>query len=138
MDTSTSNPPSVPGMALVVAALFAFAVIAGVVIFYRRPDLLSPRTGKVGTHTAAVQGDSGAEPLDQDGRLFYLLTEQGLQTSGPRDVTMNEAHHVCERVHAGESEAQIVQDIMAGSPEMSSQTAATFAEIATNVYCPQG
>ncbi|HVQ99692.1 MAG TPA: DUF732 domain-containing protein [Mycobacterium sp.] len=138
MDTSTPNPPSVPGIALVAAVLFGFAVIAGVVVFYRRPDLLAPRTGRTGTHTVAVQDGPGAEPLDQDGRLFYLLTEQGLQTSGARDVTMNEAHHVCERVHAGETEAQIVRDIMAGSPGMSAQTAATFTEIAVNVYCPQG
>ena len=125
-------------MALVAAVLFGFAVIAGVVIFYRRPDLLAPRTARTGTQAAAVQADPGSEPLDQDGRLFYLLTEQGLQTSGPRDVTMNEAHHVCDRAHAGESETQIVQDITAGSPGMSSQTAATFTEIAINVYCPQG
>jgi hypothetical protein len=125
-------------MALVVAALFAFAVVAGVVIFYRRPDLLFPRTARTGTHTAAVQTDPGSEPLDQDGRLLFLLTQQGIQTSGPRDVTLNEAHHVCDRVHTGESEAQIVQDIVAGSPGMSSQTAATFTEVATNVYCPQG
>jgi len=138
MDTSTSNPPSVPGVALVVAALFAFAVIAGVVIFYRRPDLLSPRTARTGTQTAAVQTDTGSEPLDQDGRLLFLLTQQGLSTSGPRDVTLNEAHHVCDRVHAGESEAQIVQDIVAGSPGMSPQTAAAFTEVATDVYCPQG
>lgn len=138
MDTSTSNPPSVPGMALVVAVVFAFAVIAGVVVFYRRPDLLAPRSGRTGTQSAAVQSDPGSEPLDQDGRLLYLLTQEGLQTSGPRDVTLNEAHHVCDRVRAGESEAQIVQDIIAGSPGMSSQTAATFTEVATNVYCPQG
>jgi hypothetical protein len=136
MDTST-NPPSVPGIALVAAVVFIFAVIAGVVVFYRRPDLLAARTARIATHNVAVQNGPGAEPLDQDGRLFYLLTEQGLQTSGPRDVTMNEAHHVCERVHSGESEAQIVQDIIAGSPGMSAQTAGTFTEIAMNVYCPQ-
>ena len=138
MDTSTPNPPPVPGIALVAAVLFGFAVIAGLVVFYRRPDLLAPRTARTGSHTVAVQDGPGAEPLDQDGRLFYLLTQQGLSTSGPRDVTMNEAHHVCDRVHAGETETQIVQDIVAGSPGMSSQTAATFTEIAINVYCPQG
>jgi hypothetical protein len=138
MDTTTPNPPSVPGMALVVAVLFGFAVIAGVVIFYGRPDLLAPRTAKTGTQTAAVQADQGSEPLDQDGRLLFLLTQQGLSTSGPRDVTLNEAHHVCDRVQAGESEAQIVQDIVVGSPGMSSATAATFTEVATDVYCPQG
>jgi hypothetical protein len=137
MDATTSNPPSVPGTALVAAVVFGLAVIAGVVVFYCRPDLLAPRTDKTGTQTAAGQTDPRAEPLDQDGRLFFLITQEGLQTSGARDVTMNEAHHVCERVHAGESEAQIVQNIVAGSPGMSAQTAATFAEIAINIYCPQ-
>jgi hypothetical protein len=138
MENSTSNPPSVPGMALVVAVVFAFAVIAGVVVYYRRPDLVSPRTAEIGTHTAAMPSDTRSEPLDQDGRLLFLLTQQGLQPSGAGDATLNEAHHVCDRVHAGESEAQIVRDIIAGSPGMSSQTAATFTEVATNVYCPQG
>jgi hypothetical protein len=125
-------------MALVAAVLFGFAVIAGVMIFYRRPDLLAPRTARTGTQIAAVQADPGSEPLDQDGRLLFLLTQQGLSTSGPRDVTLNEAHHVCDRVQGGESEAQIVQDILAGSPGMSSGTAATFTEVAMDVYCPQG
>ncbi len=137
MDT-TPNPPSVPGIALVVAVVFGLAVIAGVVVFYRRPDLLAPRTVKTGTQVAAVESDPGDAPLDQDGRLFFLLTQQGLSTSGARDVTINEAHHVCGRVAGGESEGQIVQDIVAGSPGMSNQTATTFAEVAMTVYCPQG
>lgn len=45
---------------------------------------------------------------------------------------------VCARYGGGESEQQIIQDILAGSPGMSLDTASTFADTAISVYCPDG
>lgn len=41
-------------------------------------------------------------------------------------------------VYGGESEQQIIQDMLAGSPGMSLDTAAGFADTAISVYCPGG
>ncbi len=122
-------------MALVVALVIAVAAIAGVTVFYREHDRVVPR----GTtrDARATEAADDPPPVDQDGRLFLMLTQEGLGTSGGRETTVNEAHHVCDRFSGGESEQQIVQDILAGSPGMSSQTAAAFADIAISVYCPQ-
>ncbi|EUA68542.1 hypothetical protein I553_1730, partial [Mycobacterium xenopi 4042] len=74
--------------------------------------------------------------LDRDGRFLFLLTAQGLQLSAARDVAINDAHRVCSRLERGETEQQIVQDIVDGSPGMSMDTAAAFADTAISVYCP--
>jgi hypothetical protein len=76
--------------------------------------------------------------LDKDGRFIFLLTAQGLQLSAARDTTINDAHRICSRLERGETEQEIVQDIVAGTPGMSTDTAVTFAETAISVYCPQG
>ncbi len=134
--SSTPDPPSVPGVALVVALVIAVAAIAGVTVFYREHARVVPRASTHDARAAASAADD-PPPVDQDGRLFLMLTQEGLGTSGGRETTINEAHHVCDRFSGGESEQQIVQDILAGSPGMSSQTAAAFADIAISVYCPQ-
>ncbi len=118
-----------------VALVIAVVAIAGVTVFYREHDRVVPR-GTTREARATASADD-PPPVDQDGRLFLLLTEEGLGTSGGREITINEAHHVCDRFSGGESEQQIVQDIMAGSPGMSAQTAAAFADVAISVYCPQ-
>jgi hypothetical protein len=45
---------------------------------------------------------------------------------------------VCTRYAAGESEQEIIQDMLAGSPGISLNTASTFADTAISVYCPDG
>jgi hypothetical protein len=45
---------------------------------------------------------------------------------------------VCTRYASGETEQEIIQDMLAGSPGMSLNTASGFADTAISVYCPDG
>ena len=45
---------------------------------------------------------------------------------------------MCTRYASRESEQQINQDMLAGSPGMSLNTASGFADTAISVYCPDG
>jgi hypothetical protein len=44
----------------------------------------------------------------------------------------------CGRLVGGESNDQVFQDILQGSPGMSVDTATDVAETAIDVYCPDG
>jgi uncharacterized protein DUF732 len=55
-----------------------------------------------------------------------------------KDAAINDARRICARYVGGESEQQIIQDMLAGSPGMSLDTAAGFADTAISVYCPGG
>ena len=118
----------------------AVAAIAGVSVFYWKHEHVVPR------ETAPVTQAESAPPVDapptksqdKDGRFLFMLTTQGLQVSGAREVAISDAHRVCSRLERGESEQQIVQDIFAGSHGMSTDTATSFADAAISVYCPQG
>jgi hypothetical protein len=41
-------------------------------------------------------------------------------------------------VSGGESQEQVIQDILQGSPGMSVDTATDFAETSIDIYCPDG
>ncbi|ORB12784.1 hypothetical protein BST37_15460 [Mycobacterium noviomagense] len=127
-------------MAVVAALVAAMAAIGGVVVYYREHDRVVPR------HTTPDSQAMSAPPtaapsqplLDKDGRFIFLLTAQGLQVRTAPDATISDAHRVCLRIARGESEQQVVQDIVQGTPGMSADTATAFAETAISVYCPEG
>jgi hypothetical protein len=62
----------------------------------------------------------------------------GLQLRRTNDAAINDARRVCTRYASGESEQQIIQDMLARSPGMSLNPASGFADTAISVYCPDG
>jgi Protein of unknown function (DUF732) len=54
------------------------------------------------------------------------------------DVAINDARRVSTRYAGGESEQQIIEGMLAGSPHMSLNTASTLVDTAISVYCPDG
>lgn len=141
MTTTQKNPPSIPGTAMLAGLVVAVVAVVGVSVFYWKHDLVVPRS------TAPVTQAESAPPVDApptkvldntDGRFLFLLSSQGLHVSGARELAISDAHRVCSRLARGETEQQIVQDIFAGSPGMSTDTATSFADAAMSVYCPQG
>jgi hypothetical protein len=132
---STHNPSPIPGLAVLAALLVAVAAVAAVSVFYWQHDRLAPRHSRPESQAASAPP---AKPENKDAQFLILLTAQGLQPSGASDATINDGHRVCSRLARGESEQQIVEDIVQGSPDMSSDTASTFAETAIAVYCQQG
>ncbi|ORV09209.1 hypothetical protein AWB95_18075 [Mycobacterium celatum] len=75
--------------------------------------------------------------MDKDGRFLWLLSSEGIELSRSTDVAVNDAHRVCSRLERGESEEQVVADIVEGSPDLTPDTAADFADIAREVFCPE-
>jgi len=53
------------------------------------------------------------------------------------DAAIKDARRICTRYAGGESEQQIIQDILQGSPGMTLNTASGFADTAISVYCPE-
>jgi hypothetical protein len=131
---TSPTPPPIRGSAVFLAVVVAVAAIGGAVVFSWRPEHLVPKHAAPDSQAASVAPPPGQ--LDKDGRFLFLLTAQGLQLSAARDVTINDAHRICARLSRGESEQEIVQDIVDGSPGMSVDTAAAFADTAISVYCP--
>lgn len=86
----------------------------------------------------AAEEDPPSPMDDKDSQFLSRLADKGLQLARSNDAAINEARRVCTRFVVGESEQQIVQDILEGSPGMSINTASTFADIAMDVYCPKG
>jgi hypothetical protein len=76
--------------------------------------------------------------MDRNGQFLWRLSAQGLQLRRTNDAAINDARRVCTRYASGESEQQIIQDRLAGSPGMSLNTASGFADTAISVYCPDG
>jgi Protein of unknown function (DUF732) len=134
--TNTPNPQPIPGRAVLGALGVAIGAISGVSVFYWKHDHVGP-----GESTRASQAASAppavAPAMDKDGRFLWQLATQGLQLSQARDDAINDARRICSRLERGESEQQIVGDIVGGSPGMSIDTATNFAETAIDVYCPQ-
>ena len=135
---TTPNPPPIPVSAMLGTLVVAIAAIVGVSVFYRNPDRVVPKQSTHGSRAESTLPVVAppTNPLDKDGRLLFNLAAQGLRLSGPREVMISEAHQVCSRLARGESEQQVVQDILQGSPGMSVNTATTFADTAISVYCP--
>jgi hypothetical protein len=124
-------------------AVLGLAVVAigGVSVFYWKHEPVVPRVSRPVAQVEDAPPPADApptNPVDRDGRFIYLLRAQGLQVSGPREVTISEGSRVCRRFQRGESKQQIVQEILEGSPGMSADTATTFTDTAIDVYCPQG
>ncbi|GFG72881.1 hypothetical protein MBOT_02460 [Mycobacterium botniense] len=134
-NSSPNSPrPALPGLAVLLTLVIGITAAAIVSVFCWKRDPATP-TGSIAVSQSVSPPPN---PLDRDGRFLFLLEAQGLQLSGGRDASINDAHAVCSRVAAGESEAQIVKDIVRGSPGMSPDTAADFADTAITVYCPHG
>ena len=87
---------------------------------------------------SALAADPPSQPKDSDGQFLWRIAVQGLQLRRSNDAVINDARRVCARYAGGESEQQIIQDILTGSPGMSLSTASTFADTAISVYCPDG
>ncbi len=130
--TTPSNPSPISGLAVLAALAGAVVAIAGVLVFYSRHG---DATHSESTPTSGATS-SPSPKLDKDGRFLWLLDVHGLQLSRADDVAINDAHNVRSRLEGGESEEQIVQDIVAGSPDLSVDSATAFADIAMDVYCP--
>lgn len=130
--TTPSKPPPISGLAVLVAVSAAVIAIAGVLVFYSRHGDV-PHSEST---PAARPTSSSPSALDKDGRFLWLLEARGLELSQTNDDAINDARQVCSRLERGESEEQIVQDIVEGSPELSVDDATAFAEISIGVYCP--
>jgi Protein of unknown function (DUF732) len=135
--TTTPNPQPIPGLAVFAALGVAIGAISGVSVFYWKHDHVGP--GQSTPVSQAASGPPAVTPsaMDKDGRFLWQLATQGLELERARDVAINDARRVCSRLERGESEQQIVQDIVRGSG-MSMDTATSFAETAIDVYCPEG
>jgi hypothetical protein len=131
---TTPDPSPIPGLAVLAALVVAVVAVAAVAVFYCERDRVVPRHPRSDLQAASA---SSAKPENQDAQFLFLLTAQGLQPSGGGDATINDAHRICSRLERGESEEQIVEDIVRGSRDMSSDTASTFADTAIAVYCQQ-
>ena len=128
---------------MVAALIFVVAAIAAVFVFDRDPGLFPSRGSTAVSHTASgSQADPPADPprdrMDRDGQFRWRLSTQGLQLRRSNDAAINDARRVCTRYAGGESEQQIIQDILQGSPGMTLNTASGFADTAISVYCLDG
>jgi hypothetical protein len=132
--TTTHHPSPIPGLAVLAALVVAVVAIAAVTVFYWEHDRVVPRHPRSGSQAASAPS---AKPENKDAQFLFLLTAQGLQPSGASEATINDAHRVCSRLERGESEQQIVEDIVQGSRDMSSDAASTFADTAIAVYWQQ-
>jgi hypothetical protein len=137
------NPTPLPALAMVAALVFAVGAIAAVFVFDRDPELFRSRGSTAVSHTASgSQADPAADPprdrMDRDGQFLWRLSTQGLQLRRSNDAAINDARRTCTRYAGGESEQQIIQDILQGSPGMTLNTASGFADTAISVYCPDG
>jgi hypothetical protein len=70
--------------------------------------------------------------------VLWDSVAQGLQLRRTNDAAINDTRRVCTRYASGETEQEIIQDILHGSPGISLNTASGFADTAISVYCPDG
>ena len=114
--TPPQTPQPIPALAMVAALVFVVAAIAAVVVYDRKPELFRSQ----GTISAAQHGSgSAADPppdhMDRDGQFLWRLSTQGLRLRRSKDAAINDARRICARYAGGESEQQIIQDMLAGS-----------------------
>jgi Protein of unknown function (DUF732) len=139
MTTPSTNPTPLPGLAMLAALVFVVGAIAAVFVFDRDPGLLRSRGSAPASQAAsAPQADPPSDRTDRNGLFLWRLSSQGLQLRRSNDAAINDARRVCTRYAGGENEQQIIQDMLAGSPGMSLNTASSFADTAISVYCPNG
>jgi hypothetical protein len=124
---------------MLAALVFAIAAIAAVVVFGRHPDLLRPKSATTVLQAeSAAPSDPSADPMDRNREFLGRLSAEGLQMERSNDAAVSDARRVCTRYAGGESEQEIIQDMVQGSPGMSPNTASSFADTAISVYCPDG
>jgi Protein of unknown function (DUF732) len=137
--TPSTNPGAVPGLALLAALVFAVAAMTAVFVLGRHPDLLRPRAATTTSQAeSAVPSDPSADPMDRNREFLGRLSSEGLQMQRSNDAAVTDARRICTRYAGGESEPEIIQDMLQGSPGMSLTTASSFADTAISVYCPDG
>lgn len=105
---------------MLAALVFVVAAIAAVVVYERKSELFRSQ----GTISAAQHGSgSAADPppdhMDRDGQFLWRLSTEGLRLRRSKDAAINDARRICARYAGGESEQQIIQDMLQGSPGMS-------------------
>ena len=139
MTTPAPNTSPLPSLAMLAALVFAVAAIAAVFVLGRNPDFFRPRaTTTVSQAGSAAPADPPPDPTDRNGQFLWRLSTEGLQLRRSNDAAINDARRVCTRFAGGESEQEIIQDMLQGSPGMSLNTASSFADTAISVYCPDG
>ncbi len=138
--TPPPNPQALPGLALVAGLVFAVGAIAAVFVIGRtkHDPFRSAHISPASQASSASEADPPSGHTDRDGQFLLQLGTQGLQLQRSTDAAINDARRVCTRYVGGESEQQIIQDILQGSPGMSLNTASNFADAAISVYCPNG
>jgi hypothetical protein len=109
------------------------------------PDRVAPSLEEVrrsgladGLNRRRPVGPADARAFSNLGQFLWRLSAQRLQLRRTNDAAINDARRVCTRYASGETEQQIIQDMLAGSPGMSLNTASTFADTAISVDCPDG
>jgi hypothetical protein len=125
---------------MLAALVFVVGAIAAVFVFERDQGLFRSRGSTAVSHTAsASQDDPPPDPprdrMDRNGQFLWRLSAQGLQLRRTNDAAINDARRVCTHYAGGESEQQIIQDILQGSPGMTPNTASGFADTTISVYC---
>jgi Protein of unknown function (DUF732) len=139
MTTPAPNPSPLPSLAMLAALVFTVAAIGAVFVLGRNPDFFRPRaTPTVSQAASASPADPPSDPTDRNGQFLWRLSTEGLQLRRSNDAAINDARRVCTRFVGGESEQEIIQDELQGSPGMSLNTASSFADTAISVYCPDG
>jgi Protein of unknown function (DUF732) len=124
---------------MLAALVFAVAAIGAVFVLGRNPDFFRPRATPTVSHAASASpADPPPDPMDRNGQFLWRLSTEGLQLRRSSDAAINDARRVCARFVGGESEQEIIQDMLQGSPGMSLNTASGFADTAISVYCPDG
>jgi hypothetical protein len=126
-------------LAILATLVFGVAAIAAVFVLSRNPDLLRPKPhSTVSQAASAAPADPPPDAMDRNGMFLWRLSTEGLQLRRSNDAAINDARRVCTRFAGGESEQEIVQDMLQGTPGMSLNTASGFADTAISVYCPDG
>jgi hypothetical protein len=124
---------------MLAALVFTVAAIGAVFVLGRNPDFFRPRaTPTVSQAASETPADPPPDPMDRNGQFLWRLSTEGLQMRRSGDAAINDARRVCTRFAGGESEQEIVQDMLQGTPGMSANTASSFADTAISVYCPDG
>ncbi|HEY9305022.1 MAG TPA: DUF732 domain-containing protein [Mycobacterium sp.] len=119
--------------------VFGVAAIAAVFVLSRNPDLFRPKAHTTVSQAAsAAPADAPPDAMDRNGMFLWRLGTEGLQLRRSNDAAINDARRVCTRFAGGESEQEIVQDMLQGTPGMSPNTASGFADTAISVFCPDG
>jgi hypothetical protein len=125
----------------------AAAVTTGVVMAWpqqQHPHHPAPPQPTKAAEPTVIRADADkapqyVPPTDPDGRFAWLLREQGIPVQIPQDVAIDGAQGraICVRLSHGETDQQMMQDIMAGTPGISPHDAWTWVDNAIAVFCPR-